>query len=350
MRAQVLCRRWQHRAPRFQASATTLAARHRAQLPTVPVAVRDQFALAEAGNSRPRQRDGQLRLPTARSLGVAQRAMPVALQHCHWAFRRFGSLAPSPAAAGGGDASSSSSAPAQPPLWLRLLVVLLKGCLFWVPAGFFWLSIVTSGSIPLLDLRTDEEIKEDEHEIERIERFFGMDGMVDGSDEYHDEWEAKNQALHQVHEKLVKSSRFMSLLERGLDEESSAGETTQGFRKPQSEKDRVEAAATSIEVSYILPPSFGSEEDDYAMVGHSSGAAGGTPSWHPRLILAHRSGALALVLLAFEHVARDREREERWVCTRLRAELLAGPDGDPIGEPFCDLSGHAPHGVRYMRI
>ena len=40
----------------------------------------------------------------------------------------------------------------------------------------------------------------------------------------------------------------------------------------------------------------------------------------------------------------------KWVCTQLRVELIAGLSGQSLGEPLCDLNGHAPHGIRYMRI
>lgn len=260
----------------------------------------------------------------------------------------------SAAASGDGGGSSSSSSSSPPRSRLRQgLVVFLKSVGIWTPAALFWMSMVWGG--PLFDLRTDEEIAEDEHEEQRLERFFGIDNVAEA--DYIAEWHAKEEALSQMVEKLLKSPRFMGMLKRGLDDDvTSIAEAAQASwspsRKAGPAHQSVEAAALSIEVSYILPPVPSGDDQDGQMFSSPQDIrhTGGPRSWHPRLIIAHRSGAFALVMLTLEHVEKVKDRDERWTCTKLRAELLAGPGGECLGEALCDLVGPTPHGVRYMRI
>jgi len=193
---------------------------------------------------------------------------------------------------------------------------------------------------------------EDENEVQRLERFFSIDGVSEA--DYVAEWTAKEEALSQIMEKLLKSSRFMSALARGLEEEGEAvPESTQASWSPSRNKtaQAVEAVALEIEVSYVLPPAPGTDDEDGDLSATTGLVIQGGPRlWEPRLVIAHRSGALALLVLALEHVAKGKDRSEKWTCTQLRAELLTGPGGVSMGEPLCDLVGQAPHGVRYMRI
>ncbi|CAK0840152.1 unnamed protein product [Prorocentrum cordatum] len=71
----------------------------------------------------------------------------------------------------------------------------------------------------------------------------------------------------------------------------------------------------SVEVSYVLPPAVAAEDERLLSTG-----AGGARRWAPRLVVAHRDGVIMLVSLRFEHVARGKDRDERWACTALRAE------------------------------
>jgi len=227
--------------------------------------------------------------------------------------------------------------------------------MLWVPALFFWIALV--GGMPL-DLRTEEEIQEDEYEVKRLERYFDVEGLDEAS--YLSEWTAKEEALSNMMEKLLRSPRFMDILARGPSESNGAPEVGAGFppgdvaalaastpwlhapaRKGTA---AVAAEAEAVEVSYVLPPP---QED---AVGPGSLVGSSRLPWEPRLIVAHRGGGLALVSLAFEHVDRDRNREPRWACTFLKAELIAKGHGESAQELICDLSGPVPHGVRYMRV
>lgn len=232
-------------------------------------------------------------------------------------------LTQAPPSSGG---SSAGGAETQSKL-RRGAIVLFKGLALWGPALLFWGSLVWGGNI--FDDRTQEEIDEDEAEVRRLERFFDVEGLPE--DEYLTEWTAKDEALCKMVDKLLRAQRFVDCLVSG--DSSSVG---------QSKED--EAAA--IEVSYVLPPE--------ALIGNvdeaSSSEAAGPRPWHPRLIVAHRLGSLALVSSSFEHVAGKKDREERWACTSLRVELVALPNGEPLCESFCDLQGPWPHGVTYMRI
>lgn len=186
------------------------------------------------------------------------------------------------------------------------------------------------------DYRTQEEIEEDEAEVRRLERFFDVEGLPE--DEYLTEWSSKDEALSKIVDKLLRSQRFLDCVVTGaVDAQRGGGAAS---------SNKLENEATSIEVSYVLPPVaiVGSGDDE----GSSEGA--GPRPWHPRLIIAHRLGSLALVSVSFEHVPGGKDREERWACTSLRTELVALPNGDPACESICDLRGPVPHGVRYVRI
>mmetsp|Transcript_46267 Transcript_46267/g.81387 ORF Transcript_46267/g.81387 Transcript_46267/m.81387 type:complete len:172 (+) Transcript_46267:3-518(+) len=169
------------------------------------------------------------------------------------------------------------------------------------------------------------------------------------------EWAAKGEAISQIVEKLLKSQRFMNVLAHGVGEEDRNAEASQvawsSGRK--STPASVEAQGQFVEVSYVLPPSpaLPGESSDLAVAPEHQRLGEAWPrTWWPRLIVAHRSGALALVALALEHVGKGKDREERWTCTQLRVEVVAGPGGEPLVESVCNLIGHVPHGVRYMRI
>merc|ERR1712194_953557 len=98
---------------------------------------------------------------------------------------------------------------------------------------------------------------------------------------------------------------------------------------------------SAFEVSYVMPAPVDDAEDAQ---GHT---ASGSPNvWRPRLMIASRDGSLALVTLQFEYVIKGKDREERWACTTLRADLVATVEGDYASEQIFDLHGPAPHGVR----
>lgn len=237
----------------------------------------------------------------------------------------------------GGTAGSAGTG--KTPLGGRLrtaVVLFLKGLCIWTPAILFWASLV-SGT-PFVDLRTDEEIQEDENESRRLERFFDVDGLPDV--EYLEEWQTKEEALSQILDKLLRSQRFLECMLPGGFSGASPSDAPPGSRAAVA----AVYEADDVEVSYVLPPpgTVGNQ-------GSLSMATGPRP-WFPRLIIAHRDGSLALVNITLEHVAAGKDREERWACTSLRADLIAFCDGEPACESICDLSGPLPHGVRYMRI
>lgn len=248
----------------------------------------------------------------------------------------------------GGDSSSSTASAAKSPIWKRVLGAAVKGVLLWFPATLFWLQLVVG--VPTFDFRTDEEVLNEEQELQRLERFFDVHLLPE--DESIIEWQAKEEALNQVVEKLLKSQRFMDMLEKGFEDATGAPDGSQASwssSKKVSAKE-LDARSQTIAVSYILKPAPAEADEDTdadAPLEHSSSALA---PWTPRVMVQHRSGALALVILGLEHVEKAKDREERWTCTHLRVELIAGPDGDSYGEPLCDLSGHSPHGVRYLRI
>jgi len=246
----------------------------------------------------------------------------------------------------GGDSSSSTASASQSPIWKRALGVVVKGVLLWVPATLFWVQMVAGG--PFFDLRTEEEALNEEEELQRLERFFDVHLLPE--EECIQEWKAKEEAINQVVEKLLKSQRFMEMLERGFEAETGAADISQasyGSSKKLSAQE-VESRSQTIAVSYILKPAPASEVDEDTdtppPMAHSSAP------WTPRLVVQHRSGAIASVILGLEHVQKAKDREERWTCTHLRVELIVGPGGDSFGEPLCDLHGQVPHGIRYLRI
>eukprot|EP00401_Gymnodinium_catenatum_P066209 CAMPEP_0117530092 /NCGR_PEP_ID=MMETSP0784-20121206/38165_1 /TAXON_ID=39447 /ORGANISM="" /LENGTH=348 /DNA_ID=CAMNT_0005326425 /DNA_START=9 /DNA_END=1055 /DNA_ORIENTATION=- len=244
-----------------------------------------------------------------------------------------------PPPSGGGGATSP---PPKGRLW-RAAVLLVKGVGLWAPALFFWMSLVWG--MPLVHLRTDDEIQDEENEVRRLERFFDVEGLPEF--EYLAEWAAKEEALAGVVEKLLRSPRFAEAFLLGPDDLDAEHDQD----PPRSRRGSLSAAeadnlAALVEVSYVLPPPA---QDDGGTLNDSLGT-GGTQPWMPRLIFAHRGGALALVAMVLEHVEKGKDREERWTCTELRSELIATRGGEALGEPICDLKGPLPHGVRYMRI
>lgn len=232
--------------------------------------------------------------------------------------------------------------------WKKGVILLLKAIGLWLPAALFWASLVQGA--PIIDLRTDEEIQDDETEVRRLERFFDVERLPE--DQYFEEWTAKEQALSLIVDKLLKSRRFVTSLSRGAGADDVGGpdfehQVSWSPSRKAAGGGGPEAGAAGhlacAELSYVLPPAL-AEED---MEAYSSGA---TRPWRPRLIVAHQSGAVALILLAFEYVVGGRDQEDRWACTALRADLVAGPDNELAGELLCDLTGPLPHGVRYMKI
>jgi len=247
------------------------------------------------------------------------------------------------------NATGAAPPPATPATGSRLkrgVVLCLKTLVLWVPALFFWVSVAYGA--PLLDLRTEDEIQEDENEVRRLERFFDVEGLPEA--EYMAEWTVKEEALSNIVEKLLKSHRFMEMLSRGPDEYTGSEPLDTQQPAPWSQSHKVvspSAEAEAVEVSYVLPPPGAAEDAGLAeVVGGSSGPR----PWAPRLVVAHRGGSLALVSLTFEYVVKGKDREERWACTALRGDLVAAPRGVAAFEQICDLRGPVPHGVRYMRI
>jgi len=235
---------------------------------------------------------------------------------------------PPPPSSGGSDGGSSGSQPSSS-VFRRGVVIVLKGIGIWGPALFFWVSLVWGGTF--FDYRTQEEIEEDDAEVRRLERFFDVEGLPD--DEYLTEWSSKDEALSKMVDKLLRSQRFVDCMTTG------SSEALPGSQSSGNE-------ATSVEVSFVLPP--------IGIVGAGDDAADAGPGprpWYPRLMLAHRLGSIALVSVSFEHVPGKKDREERWACMSLRCDLVALPNGEAAtGESICDLRGPVPHGVRYMRI
>lgn len=262
--------------------------------------------------------------------------------------------APQPHVVTAGASSSSSTAPPQPPQGSKLkrgLLIFLKGLFVWFPALFFWASLVMGA--PLVDLRTDEEIQEEENEVKRLERFFGVEGLSEA--EYLTEWTTKEEALSQIVEKVLRSRNFMDTLVQGPPADGHDASLKSQDLVPWSRASRAApqavAEAEAVEVSYVLPPPQAEDEDsidadngEYLVTGDVY------RRWLPRLVLAHRGGGLALLALAFERVARGKDNEERWACTSLQGYLVLASGGEATSEEICDLCGPVPHGVRYMRI
>jgi len=185
----------------------------------------------------------------------------------------------------------------------------------------FW-AVMVSGT-PIVDFRTDEELQDDEHEAQRMERFFDI-SSVSATDEYVDEWDLKEKALSVIFEKLLKSSRFIAALQSDSGNHQDA----------------------DVEASFVFPP------ENFAGASEVNYLAGtpGYQSWTPRLTIAHANGSIALVSTTFEFVEGGKDRPAKWSCTSLRADLVMRSTGEPTCEPICDLRGPIPHGVQYMRI
>lgn len=269
--------------------------------------------------------------------------------------------APGPGAGGGGSSQPPPQWPGSGPWTFRRGVVLgLKGVLVWAPAALFWASLVWGANF--FDYRTPEEVEEDEAEVQRLERFFDVQGLPE--DEYLTEWTAKDEALGKVVEKLLRSQRFLECMlpgaydapqggaGAGADSEARGSDSAawqQQAGGSGASSSTVAEEADAVEVSYVLPPPGAVVDGVLGDEGSLSTGTGPRP-WAPRLMVAHRLGSLALISVRFEHVPKAKDREERWACTTLRADLVAFPDGEPACEPICDLRGPVPHGVRYMRI
>jgi len=230
----------------------------------------------------------------------------------------------------------------------RGLLICLKCVVLWIPALLFWVSLAWGA--PILDFRTDEELEDEENEVRRLERFFDVEGLPEA--DYLSEWTVKEEALEDIVDKLLRSTHFLELLIRGPQDayaDEAAGNADAHRSPAWAQKQRqahLLAEADYVEVSYVLPPPI----EEPLPEGDGSLDAVGPRPWHPRLVLAHRDGGLALVMLSFEYVVRGKDREERWACTSLRGDLVAAYRGEPTYECICDLQGPVPHGVRYMRI
>jgi len=205
-----------------------------------------------------------------------------------------------------------------------------------------------------LDLRTDEEIDEEENEARRLERFFDVHFLPE--DEYLQEMQIKEEALSNMVEKLLKSRNFLDHIANGPlghdhdgDDENSDSLELSAVRAPERKNAQLGAEAGVVEVSYVHPPPR-FEDGTGIEVSKSFDRDAGSRTWMPRLVFAHRDGGLALAAMNFQYVLASKDRDERWACTRLRADLIAGLDGEAANEEICCLQGPLPHGVRYMRI
>lgn len=207
----------------------------------------------------------------------------------------------------------------------KAAVLALKSLFIWSPAVLFWIALAMEGNI--LELRTPEEIEDDDAEAKRLERFYDVEQLP--NDQYLVEWSVKDEALGKILDKLVRSQRFLNCVATGSSEEPDRAATA------------IEAG--HLEISYVMPPAVGVD----ALTSHS--AAGPRP-WQARMVIANHMGALVLVNVCLQHVAGRKDRDERWACTHLRADLISNSRGEPMCEMICDLSGPVPHGVQYMRI
>ncbi|CAK9058374.1 unnamed protein product [Durusdinium trenchii] len=230
------------------------------------------------------------------------------------------------------DSTSMSQGPPQPKFyWLRRGAVLtLKLIFLWVPAMAAWLAVVSGVQ---LDFRTPEEVKHEEEEAQRLERFFDVEHLSEV--EYAAEWAAKEQALAGIVEKLIRSRTLQESMESANRLEGSSFSSQEA-----GDTDQV------MEFSYVHPPA---EADRLNSLGAEIASEGYRP-WNPRLVLSHKTGSVALVTMRFQHVQAAHGRSETWACTKLRVELITGLHGEAMEEPLCDLQGPMPHGVRYMRI
>lgn len=254
-----------------------------------------------------------------------------------------GSGAGGGAAAGGGEGSGR--------LWM-FIVIVARGVVLYMPALLFWSTLVAG--TPMLDLRTDEEVAEDEHEARRLELFFDVEGL--SQDVYLDEWASKEEALQKVLTQLLKSRRFADVLENGVDALDADDANTENVRSRAASGASLPAArlqdfSSSVDVTYVLSPYKDGDAPNKGIQRR----------WSPRLLIAHRSGTLALLTLTLELVDRPKgkqsEDEEKgkeeldmWVCTALRTDLIATKGGEPTAEFISEARGPPPHGIRYMRI
>lgn len=225
--------------------------------------------------------------------------------------------------AGGSEGTTQSEQPEN--MVKKVAVLALKGLCIWAPAVVFWIALAMEGN--MLELRTPEEIEDDDAEARRLERFYDVEQLP--NDQYIGVWTAKDEALGKILEKLVRSQRFLNCMATGSSEEPDRAATA--------------TEAGHLEISYVMPPAVGVE----ALTSQS--AAGPRP-WQARLVIANHMGALCLVNVCFQHVAGSKDRDERWACTHLRGDLISNSRGEPMCEMICDLSGPVPHGVQYVRI
>ena len=78
-------------------------------------------------------------------------------------------------------------------------VVALKVIFLWIPALAAWTAVLSGVT---LDFRTAEEVKQEEQEAQRLERFFDVEHLPEL--EYVKEWADKEQALAQMVDKLIR--------------------------------------------------------------------------------------------------------------------------------------------------
>eukprot|EP00927_Polykrikos_kofoidii_P034080 TRINITY_DN28913_c0_g1_i1.p1 TRINITY_DN28913_c0_g1~~TRINITY_DN28913_c0_g1_i1.p1 ORF type:complete len:352 (+),score=59.81 TRINITY_DN28913_c0_g1_i1:45-1058(+) len=260
------------------------------------------------------------------------------------ATRRFAATASPPPLTVGASSSSSSSSSSESSsgssrLW-RAAMIVCKGLGIWAPALFFWYSVW--GGMPF-DLLTGESL-EDDYEA-RLERFFDVDRLPE--DVYQTEWSSKEQALAKIVEKVLRAPRFADALTLGLDvlESRLGNEDEGGMARPGRTKlsdAEADELAAAVEISYVLPPPSGEEELD--------SLSSSPRRWLPRVLFAHRGGALAIVTLLMEPLENAKDRDDCWACTSLRGELITARGGESLAEPLCDIKGPLPHGIRYMRL
>jgi len=221
----------------------------------------------------------------------------------------------------------------------KIVFGVLKLVGLWVPAFAFWLIVVVAR--PAIDLRTDEEVQDEEEQMLRLERFFAVEALPDA--EYWAEWQAKNDALAAIIDKILRSPKISEALELGpcgeAEDPEWEGEENETDAKQSPPSGKKTTSEDKVEVSFVLPPPAGDE-----------GVRGGGGPWCPKLAIAHQSGTIALVALVFEHVAADRNREERLACTQLCCDVILDHEDGLVCERLCDIRGPPPHGIRYMRI
>ena len=62
-----------------------------------------------------------------------------------------------------------------------MLESFLKAGLIYLPAGLFWV-LLFWGS-PFIELRTEEEVEDEERETRRLERFYEVDDLTEDDEE-----------------------------------------------------------------------------------------------------------------------------------------------------------------------